>query len=424
MKQKGITLIALVITIIVLLILAGVSITTIVGDDGIIGKAMKAREVTKISELQEYVDIWINNNKLDGNIKTESDLINELVSKDMITNDDKKQWEETGELIINDTKINILISASDNSNNDNNNNNNNNNDENNVQTLSNVEVGDYIEYFPDVATETEINQVNSYITTYSGKSSNTTVAQVTDLKWRVMEVSEDTITLISEGSAPKFYLYGPTGYSNGVKLLNTVCSILYDNTEIGATARNLNREDLEPYISRNTKTLLGRTYDPYTGSKYYPNIYPLEYSYSTTKKNQIDGVDTTGTLKRSEQPDWIDAGYTGATTSIRPVTSSLTSFIDLTEDNHIFKDDIYYEIFLKDTNLFWLSTREYIATSTNYTLWCMPYANSTCVSGVSLMDVHTGGSAECEIRPIVFLDISLECLDGDGSYENPYVIFE
>ena len=36
-KQKGITLIALVITIIVLLILAGVSINLVVGEGGILG---------------------------------------------------------------------------------------------------------------------------------------------------------------------------------------------------------------------------------------------------------------------------------------------------------------------------------------------------------------------------------------------------
>ena len=45
-KTKGITLIALVITIIVLLILAGVSLNLIAGTDGILGKASSAREKT------------------------------------------------------------------------------------------------------------------------------------------------------------------------------------------------------------------------------------------------------------------------------------------------------------------------------------------------------------------------------------------
>ncbi len=46
-KMAGITLIALVITIIVLLILAGVSIAMLTGDHGILRQAEKAKEVTE-----------------------------------------------------------------------------------------------------------------------------------------------------------------------------------------------------------------------------------------------------------------------------------------------------------------------------------------------------------------------------------------
>ena len=46
-KEKGITLIALVITIIVLLILAGVAISMITGDSSIMNKAQEASWATK-----------------------------------------------------------------------------------------------------------------------------------------------------------------------------------------------------------------------------------------------------------------------------------------------------------------------------------------------------------------------------------------
>ena len=49
-KNKGITLVALVVTIVVLLILAGVSINAVVGDDGIIKKAKESANLTKESE--------------------------------------------------------------------------------------------------------------------------------------------------------------------------------------------------------------------------------------------------------------------------------------------------------------------------------------------------------------------------------------
>ena len=53
-EMKGITLIALVITIVVLMILAGVSINTVLGDDGLIKKAKEAAEVMKMTATDLY----------------------------------------------------------------------------------------------------------------------------------------------------------------------------------------------------------------------------------------------------------------------------------------------------------------------------------------------------------------------------------
>ena len=51
--QKGITLVALVVTIIVLIILAGVSISLVLGSDGILGKAKSGRDNYAVSANQE-----------------------------------------------------------------------------------------------------------------------------------------------------------------------------------------------------------------------------------------------------------------------------------------------------------------------------------------------------------------------------------
>ena len=73
-KQNGITLIALVITIIVLLILAGVSISMISGDDGIISRASSASEKTnqatteeieKLEDTKDYIDQKVNGTVVD-----------------------------------------------------------------------------------------------------------------------------------------------------------------------------------------------------------------------------------------------------------------------------------------------------------------------------------------------------------------------
>ena len=56
-NQKGITLIALVITIIVLLILASVSIATLTRQNGMITKSNEAKEETEIASLIEEVEL-------------------------------------------------------------------------------------------------------------------------------------------------------------------------------------------------------------------------------------------------------------------------------------------------------------------------------------------------------------------------------
>lgn len=64
-KEKGITLVALVITIIVLLILAGVTISLVVRDNGVINKARDAktnmgnaqnRENEELQNVSNYMD--------------------------------------------------------------------------------------------------------------------------------------------------------------------------------------------------------------------------------------------------------------------------------------------------------------------------------------------------------------------------------
>ena len=56
-KENGITLIALVITIIVLLILAGVSIAMLTGENGILTQAQNAKNKTEEAEAQERADL-------------------------------------------------------------------------------------------------------------------------------------------------------------------------------------------------------------------------------------------------------------------------------------------------------------------------------------------------------------------------------
>ena len=56
-NEKAITLIALVVTVIVLIILGGISIHLILGNNGVITKAEDAKEQHKIAELEERLEL-------------------------------------------------------------------------------------------------------------------------------------------------------------------------------------------------------------------------------------------------------------------------------------------------------------------------------------------------------------------------------
>ena len=80
-KVKGITLIALVITVIVLLILAGISISMLSGDNNILKMATKAKEKTNIEQVKEQIELEVlgsyENGILDP-IKTKENILKNI----------------------------------------------------------------------------------------------------------------------------------------------------------------------------------------------------------------------------------------------------------------------------------------------------------------------------------------------------------
>ena len=122
-RNKGITLIALVVTIIVLLILAGISIAMLTGQNGILNKATEAKEKTEAAQkveektLQGYEDMMA---QYTGNLPSreetkpyfpnstfsykEGDLSTGLVIKD--SNDNEYVWVEVPTTIYSDSKYN------------------------------------------------------------------------------------------------------------------------------------------------------------------------------------------------------------------------------------------------------------------------------------------------------------------------------
>lgn len=98
--QKGITLIALVVTIIILIILAGVSIAMLVGENGIIIQAQTAKEDTDEATLKEKLDMIALEREINGALSSmieedETDVFLEMMGDKEITQEDVDSFNET-----------------------------------------------------------------------------------------------------------------------------------------------------------------------------------------------------------------------------------------------------------------------------------------------------------------------------------------
>ena len=69
-SEKGVTLTALVLTIIILLILAGISISVLSGPNGLIEKATLATKNTEISAIKEKIELKLTNLNIETFEKT------------------------------------------------------------------------------------------------------------------------------------------------------------------------------------------------------------------------------------------------------------------------------------------------------------------------------------------------------------------
>ena len=71
-NNKGITLLALIITIIVLVILAGVAINTLYGENGIISNAQDVTTLSNIKSLEEAIYLYKIDKNIEGKVDEES----------------------------------------------------------------------------------------------------------------------------------------------------------------------------------------------------------------------------------------------------------------------------------------------------------------------------------------------------------------
>ena len=100
-RNRGITLIALVVTIAVLIILAGITLGAITGNDSIINKAKGAKSDAEYIQWEEKINTAIIDAENKNKDATMDDIINELINKKVISEASQVN-EETGAITTNE----------------------------------------------------------------------------------------------------------------------------------------------------------------------------------------------------------------------------------------------------------------------------------------------------------------------------------
>ena len=293
-----------------------------------------------------------------------------------------------------------------------------------------IKIGDYVSYTPDTASTEEIL---SKIGTYSGNKDNTkntteTLVQEKNLKWRVLDVQNGQVRLISEKpTTSTIALAGYNGYNNDVKLLDDTCSTLY-NSKLASKVQNLKIEDIQDKMKEKNYSNLyseyGKTYS--TSLKNYPSIVIQE------KDQKVNGEE--GTLGLSTQNDYINQttvlkanSLVTKTTMWTKLNKSSNELENMTTSD--FNEDIYYKLFInngENYNPYLMSSRCVIAYS-----GCACFDVYGIVSGKvgtlflysSRGDEHSDSVA---FRPVITLNSNVQIdtsNSGDGSTaEQAYVI--
>ena len=253
--SNGITLIALVITIIVLLILAGVVIATLTGDNGILTKARTAQTTTNEKDEEEQIKIGyseyliadqtgkqadfkvsgatVTGNKGDWKIKFGKTGKEYYFDGDTITKD---VWKQDGDTITN------------------------------IETNQTLKVGDYVDYDPTL-------EANASDLTYTSKTDRTGANSDQEFNvstyknagygWRVLGTSNGKIRLISEefigagtytdSNRTKYTLKGQQGFINGIEELNKI-SAIFGHGKGAEKATSITVEDINGITGYNPET--------------------------------------------------------------------------------------------------------------------------------------------------------------------------
>ena len=410
MKEKGITLIALVITIIVLLILAGVTIATLTGDNGILTKATEAKDKTEEGEEEEKVKLSVAGAlaKDNGGEIKEGYLDEELASQFGEKGTDYN-IEGSGPFtvtIIVSGRIYLI---------------NEDGTLGEVVEREGIKVGDYVNYTYDT-----VEGGYTLSQEESGYTSEQTVEQTKGLKWKILNIdASGRVDLISEEPTSRIvYFRGARGYNNGVLLINDICKSLYSNSSLGIEARSLDLKDIEDQMSeegiaardayKNSDSGIqyGNTKTYGSGNNQYPNLYAKENgSGINTTAVKTDGIDVNA-------DEYSEPTEEDASTAEEGLTVTQSYYGWSNTPSNYFNDQEFYDLVFGTNSYYWLASRCARCDST----WAGFGLRGVSVSNlIGCFMFYSSGNANDDnryLRPVVSLGADIQITpveNADGS---------
>ena len=309
-KQKGITLIALVVTIVVLLILAGVTISLLLDENGIITKSKDARNANRSGAIKEEITLW----KADkfaadngaGSHESMDDFLARLKTRGLISDEDIATIKDTRKLQVGKETI---VFPSD------------------AKTLvqafkdNEIKVGDYLnynDYVDESKTYTTATNENGWADQKYTATKNTywQVLGLDETGERLMLISQSPIkkemktgdTVEDWKKIPYLVLKGAYSYVNCEKILNDISGIY--STSLGK-AESLTAEEIN--------RLIGVTVD-YKNKTVYENSDPStnidktgsignQYTYKATDYTPESYIDNRRHAAEGEKTEPATAYY-------------------------------------------------------------------------------------------------------------------
>lgn len=358
-NTKGITLVALVITIIILLILAGISISALT-NTGLFEKAKEARDKTY--------------NATENQAKTLNEYEDEL---------------------------NKYVSGTT-----------------STQKLADkVKVGDYVTYTPDELDNNALTTLKTNLKNYSGASDNTTNSAIArdSLSWRVLDIDEKTgqVRLISATpTSSTIALKGYNGYNNAVKLLDDACSTLY-NSKLATKVQNLKIEDITKHM----------TTQPTEETEYHPKYIDYPKILEQEKNQTVVKSTTENKLEVSSQSIFVTGYDTSATSTLKNnywYKTMTTNDFDGENKEMYYK--LFIKNGEKNYNEYWISSRCVDADS-DVAYFRVRFVYSGLVNANVLYNSRgTEFPDAFAFCPVITLNSNVQVTSGDGTESTPFEI--